>query len=136
MEPLIGRMVQDAPEARPTMDEVVSEFKSIASKLGSLQLRSRLVERRDGTLMNVLKTLHHTSVRIIPHVLARRPARPTPKTSPSLHSVVHETSVPTSSAPKDTPPSSALAPGSTADASVTPPAMKAPSGAPEEEPPS
>lgn len=134
MEPLIGRMVQDAPEARPTIEAVVSEFKSIASKLGSLQLRSRLVERRDGVLMNFFKTLHHTSVRTIPHVLTRRPARPTPKTSTSLHSVVHEASVRTSSAPKDSP-SSALAPGPTqaADASVTPTVIKAPS---EEEPPS
>ena len=135
MEPLIGRMVQDAPEARPTMDAVVSEFKSVASKLGSLQLRSRLVERRDGVLMNFFKTLHHTSVRTIPHVLTRRPARPTPKTSTSLYSVAHQASVPTSGAPKDSP-SSALAPGPTADASVTPTAIKAPSGAPEEGPPS
>ena len=79
MEPLIGRMVQDAPEARPTMDEVVSESKSIASKLGSLQLRSRLVERRDGVLMNFLKGVHHVSARAVPNFLAFHPPLPTPK---------------------------------------------------------
>ncbi|KAI0744018.1 hypothetical protein C8Q80DRAFT_1272620 [Daedaleopsis nitida] len=33
MEPLVTRMVQDAPEKRPTMDEVVTKFKEITSKL-------------------------------------------------------------------------------------------------------
>ncbi len=79
MEPLIAIMVQDEPSKRPTMDDVVSSFKEILSKLSSWKLRERLVERKDNITVNLLKDLHHVSFRTVPFMLTRRPALPTPK---------------------------------------------------------
>ncbi|RPD52343.1 hypothetical protein L227DRAFT_537172 [Lentinus tigrinus ALCF2SS1-6] len=129
MEPLVARMVQDTPEARPTMDEVVAEFKSIASKLSSFQLRSRLVWRRDGALMNFIKTVHHTSVRTIPHVLTRCPARPTPKSSTLLTNVTARAPHPTPDGQSE--PISSTVTSPLAETS-TPPAVEAPPHLPDE----
>ncbi|TFK77755.1 hypothetical protein K466DRAFT_508139 [Polyporus arcularius HHB13444] len=79
MEPLIATMVQDDPSKRPTMDDVVTSFKEILSKLSSWKLRERLVERKDNVAVNFLKDLHHISFRTVPFLLTRRPALPTPK---------------------------------------------------------
>ncbi|KAI0744013.1 kinase-like domain-containing protein [Daedaleopsis nitida] len=79
MEPLISRMVQDAPDKRPSMDEVVSELTQIASKLSWCKLRERLVERRDSSFMNLLKSAHYLSARAVPNLVTRRSPIPTPK---------------------------------------------------------
>ena len=79
MEPLISRMVDDDPAKRPTMDEVVTSFKEIVSKSSFLRLRARLVERKDGPIMNLLKSVHHVSCRTIPYVVTCRAALPSPK---------------------------------------------------------
>ena len=80
MDPLIARMVQDAPEKRPTMDEVVQELHEIVEKLSGRKLRERLVERKDSCLESILKDLYHASVRTVPYLLTRRSAIPTPQT--------------------------------------------------------
>ena len=79
MEPLIARMVQEDPDKRPTMDEALSELYSIEPRLSQLKLRERLVLRRDGTTMNLLKGVHQLFFRTIPNLLAFRSALPTPK---------------------------------------------------------
>ena len=79
LEPLIARMVQDDPSKRPNMDEVVASFKETLSKLSSRQLRARLVDRQDSTIVNFFKDLHHVSFRTVPFLLTRRPALPSPK---------------------------------------------------------
>lgn len=79
LEPLIARMVQDDPSQRPSMAEVVASFKEILSKLSSRQLRARLVDRQDSTIVNFFKDLHHVSFRTVPFLLTRRPALPSPK---------------------------------------------------------
>ncbi|KAI0779505.1 kinase-like domain-containing protein [Fomes fomentarius] len=79
MEPLIARMVQDAPDKRPTMDEVVVEFRGIMSNLSRCKLRERLVLRKDSRFMNILKDVHHLSAHTVPYVFTRRSPIPTPK---------------------------------------------------------
>ena len=61
------------------MAEVVSEFQRILSRLRGCQLRQRLIERKDGVLMNVLKGIRHVSLRTIPNLLAFNSSLPTPK---------------------------------------------------------
>ena len=79
MEPLITRMVQDAPEKRPTMDEVVTEFSEIVKTLSFLKSRERLVRRKDSHFINLLKDVHYLSMHAVPNLLARRSPIPTPK---------------------------------------------------------
>ena len=79
MAPLIARMVQDAPERRPTMDEVVAELHEIVKKLSGRKLRERLVARKDSRLESILKDLYHVSVRTVPYLLTRCSAIPTPE---------------------------------------------------------
>ena len=79
MDPLVSQMVHDDPEKRPTMDEVVASFKEISSKLSACQLRARLVKHNDGLVLNVLKGVHHTTLKTLPRVLSRRSPLPTPK---------------------------------------------------------
>ncbi|RPD53219.1 hypothetical protein L227DRAFT_658388 [Lentinus tigrinus ALCF2SS1-6] len=80
MEPLISRMCDEDPEKRPTMSEVVSEFRKIISQFRGYQLIQRLVERKDGVFMNLLKGVYHVSARTLPNLLTFRSAIPTPKT--------------------------------------------------------
>ena len=79
MEPLVARMCDEDPEKRPTMSEVVSDFQKILSKLGSCRLRQRLVDRRDGVFVNILKGVYHASSRTVPNLFTFRSALPTPK---------------------------------------------------------
>ncbi|KAI0745229.1 kinase-like domain-containing protein [Earliella scabrosa] len=83
MSDLIARMVQDEPDKRPTMDEVLKEYKSIMTRLPSWKLRERLVERRDSPVVNFFKDVHHISFRTVPFMLTFRSPLPTPKTTKS-----------------------------------------------------
>lgn len=83
MDALIARMVQDEPDKRPTIDEVVSEFNIIMFHLGHWKLRERLIERRDGRTVNVIKGIYHISTRTVPFVLTWRPPIPTLRSKPS-----------------------------------------------------
>ena len=79
MDDLIGRMVHDDPDKRPSITEAFAELKKIISKLSPLKLRERLVMRRDGHFMNLLKDIHYLSFRAVPNFLALRSPLPTPK---------------------------------------------------------
>ena len=79
MDSLITRMVQDAPEKRPTMSEVVAEFSEIMKNLTFLKTRQRLVKRTDSRFMNLLKNVHYLSMHAIPNLLICRPSIATPK---------------------------------------------------------
>ncbi|KAI0744016.1 hypothetical protein C8Q80DRAFT_1184545 [Daedaleopsis nitida] len=79
MDELIARMVHDDPNERPTMDEVVTSFKTIMSKLTSWMLRERLILRKDSQTINFWKDVHHVSCRTVPFLLTLRPPIPTPK---------------------------------------------------------
>lgn len=79
MDALIGRMVQPEPDKRPSMDEAVASLNDIIKRLSSFQLRQRLVEREDGTFINIVKGIYHFSYRTVPNVLARKSPLPTPK---------------------------------------------------------
>ncbi|TFK92725.1 hypothetical protein K466DRAFT_201087 [Polyporus arcularius HHB13444] len=77
-EPLVARMAQALSDKRPPMDEVVASSGDILSEISCLQLRTRLVRRRDGLLLNTLKGVHQLSARTDPHLTGRN-ASPTPK---------------------------------------------------------
>lgn len=59
MKPLIEDMVAADPSSRPDMDEVVSRFEGIRSGLSFWKLRSRLIVRKDGRFINMLKYVWH-----------------------------------------------------------------------------
>ena len=81
MEPLVARMCDENAEQRPVMNDVVSDFQNILSKLHGCQLRQRLIERKDGAFMNLLKGVHHLSSRTIPNLLAFHSPLPMPRDS-------------------------------------------------------
>ena len=72
-------MVDDDPVKRPNIEEALSGLRYIIKKLSAFKLRERLVFRRDGLVMNLLKDIHHFTVHAIPNALAFRPPIPTPK---------------------------------------------------------
>ncbi|TFK74339.1 hypothetical protein BDN72DRAFT_833694 [Pluteus cervinus] len=55
LRPLVKDMVQDDPEKRPTIDEVVTRFEKICKKLSIWKLRSRPIPRTG----NLIKGLHN-----------------------------------------------------------------------------
>ena len=79
MDSLVNRMVQDDPAKRPTMDAAMKELQRTVKQLSQLKLRERLVLRRDGLGMNLLKGVHHFSFRTVPDLLTFRAAIPTVK---------------------------------------------------------
>ena len=78
MESLVADMVQDDPTKRPKMDEVVSRFREIKSKIGSWKLRSRIVRRDEIWQLAVWRSVGHW-YRTIGYVLGRKAAIPEPK---------------------------------------------------------
>jgi hypothetical protein len=59
MQPLVTDMVQDDPNQRPTIDEVVARFEKIRQGLSSWKLRSRVVKRRDSPIPNIYRSITH-----------------------------------------------------------------------------
>jgi len=59
MQPLVDDMVQDEPERRPTIDEVVSRFMDMRLSLSARKLRSRLVARNENPVERVVKGVKH-----------------------------------------------------------------------------
>jgi hypothetical protein len=51
MRPLVNDMVQDDPTKRPTSDEVVARFADIRKGLSSWKLRSRVIGKREFSLL-------------------------------------------------------------------------------------
>ena len=72
-------MVQDDPQKRPTMAEVVSELNATIAKLNWFKLRTMLVRRRDEWFVTIVKAVYYVSARAIPNALTLRRAIPSPK---------------------------------------------------------
>jgi len=77
IEPLIVDMVQEDPGKRPNMDEVVSRFSEIRSKLSTWKLRSRIARRHEVWPVAAWKSVSHW-YRTVGYVLARKAAIPEP----------------------------------------------------------
>lgn len=71
-------MVQEDPVKRPTMDEVVSRFAEIRSKLGTWKLRSRMVRSNEIWPVAAWRAFNHWR-RTISYVFTRKGAIPEPK---------------------------------------------------------
>jgi hypothetical protein len=59
MEALVADMVQNEPTKRPTMDEVVTRFSDIKSKLSTWKLRSRIARKYELWPVTAWKTARH-----------------------------------------------------------------------------
>lgn len=75
MQPLITDMVQDDPNQRPTIDEVVTRFAKICQGLSSWKLRSRVVKRGDSTIPGIYRSITHWYRRVT-FIVTRNPAIP------------------------------------------------------------
>ncbi|KAH9937750.1 hypothetical protein B0H21DRAFT_758148 [Amylocystis lapponica] len=75
--PLVADMVQADPTKRPAIDDVVSRFDELRSKLSYWTLRARLVGREETALRRVLKNIRH-AFRTAKFIIRRYPAIPTP----------------------------------------------------------
>ncbi|KAI0363375.1 hypothetical protein BV20DRAFT_958445 [Pilatotrama ljubarskyi] len=77
MRDLVGDMVQDDPAKRPTIDEVVERFDKLRASLGERKLRSRVVHKKDSSIVGFFRTIRHV-YRTTEYILTRKPAIPTP----------------------------------------------------------
>ena len=59
MQPLVADMVQDDPNQRPSIDEVVARFEKIRQGLSSWKLRSRVVKRGDTIIPGIYRSITH-----------------------------------------------------------------------------
>jgi hypothetical protein len=78
MKPLVDDMVQEDPQKRPTMDEVVARFTDLQGTLSSWKLRSRVVPRMDSVIHGIILGVRHW-IRRIGYIAKRVP--PIPRTS-------------------------------------------------------
>ncbi|KAH8988761.1 kinase-like domain-containing protein [Lactarius hatsudake] len=77
IEPLITDMVQADPEKRPNMDEVVSRFSEIKSKLSTWKLRSRIPRKYEIWPVTAWKSVSHW-YRTVGYVVGCKAAIPEP----------------------------------------------------------
>ena len=79
MKPLLDDMVQDDPEKRPNINEVVERFEEIVRGLSQWKLRSRTAPRFLYLSQKVLTPLHIAShwMRKITYIMKKTPAIPT-----------------------------------------------------------
>ncbi|KZP34441.1 hypothetical protein FIBSPDRAFT_772076 [Athelia psychrophila] len=59
MEPLVGDMVQDDPDKRPTIDQISQRFSEIRAKLSSNKLRSRIAKREENIVAGLFRGIAH-----------------------------------------------------------------------------
>ena len=71
-------MVQEDPTKRPTMDEVVTRFAEIRSKLSTWKLRSRMARNDEIWPVATWRAIKHW-YRTVGYVLSRKAALPEPK---------------------------------------------------------
>ena len=71
-------MVQEDPGKRPNMDEVVSRYSEIRSKLGAWKLRSRIARRHEIWPIAAWRSVSHWC-RTVTYVVANKAAIPEPK---------------------------------------------------------
>jgi hypothetical protein len=55
----VNDMIQDDPEKRPQMDEVLSRFSNIVQSLSQWKLRSRAVKKDEFFFMKPFRGLNH-----------------------------------------------------------------------------
>ncbi|EGO19176.1 hypothetical protein SERLADRAFT_411715 [Serpula lacrymans var. lacrymans S7.9] len=77
VEPLVKDMVQDDPEKRPNMDEVILRFEGIIKQLSSWKLRSRVINEHDDNILGFYRCVTHWARRFS-LVIRRVSAIPTP----------------------------------------------------------
>ncbi|KAI0368266.1 hypothetical protein BV20DRAFT_1022672 [Pilatotrama ljubarskyi] len=77
MQSLVADMVQDDPAKRPTINEVIERFDKICASLGAWKLRSRVVHKKDSSIVGFFRTIRHV-YRTANYILTRKPAIPTP----------------------------------------------------------
>ncbi|KAH8989695.1 kinase-like domain-containing protein [Lactarius akahatsu] len=82
IESLITDMVQEDPEKRPNMDEVVSRFSDIKSKLSTWKLRSRIARQHEVWPVAAWRSVGHW-YRTVGYVVGRKAAIPEPSPEPS-----------------------------------------------------
>ena len=70
-------MVQEDPEKRPNLDEVVSQFSEIKSKLRTWKLRSRIARKHEVWPVAAWRSVSHW-YRTAGYVIARMAAIPEP----------------------------------------------------------
>lgn len=73
-------MVQEDPGKRPNMDEVVSRFAEIKSKLRTWKLRSRIARKHENWPLVVWRSVRHW-YRTIGYVVTNKAAIPEPRWS-------------------------------------------------------
>ncbi|KAH7903355.1 hypothetical protein BJ138DRAFT_1168237 [Hygrophoropsis aurantiaca] len=76
LEGLVADMVQDDPNKRPTIDEVVSRFDTICKGLSSWKLRSRVVPKGENIISGLFYDAGHWTRRFI-SMARREPPIPT-----------------------------------------------------------
>jgi hypothetical protein len=64
LKPLVDDMVQDDPNARPTMEQVVERFDSIRRNLSTWKLRSRVTDRDEGPFEHLYRGAAHWKRRV------------------------------------------------------------------------
>ncbi|KAH9054578.1 kinase-like domain-containing protein [Lactarius deliciosus] len=77
IEPLITDMVQEDAGKRPNMDEVVSRFSEIKSKLSTWKLRSRIARKHEVWPVAAWRSVSHW-YRTVGYVVRRKAAIPEP----------------------------------------------------------
>ncbi|KAI9067303.1 kinase-like protein [Trametes sanguinea] len=77
LRPLVDEMMQEDPAKRPTIDEVIERFDKLRGSLSTWKLRSRVVHKKDYSIVGFFRALRHT-YRTAKYILKRRPAIPTP----------------------------------------------------------
>lgn len=77
LEPLISDMVKEDPGKRPNMDEVVSRYSEIRSKLSTWKLRSRVARRNEIWPVAAWRTVGHW-LKTVGYVVTRKAAIPEP----------------------------------------------------------
>jgi hypothetical protein len=75
LKPLVDDMVQNDPNARPTMNVVVERFDLIRQQLSSWKLRSRVIARDEDIFETVYRSATHWRRRI-GFIVKRAPAVP------------------------------------------------------------
>jgi len=78
MEPLVADMIKEDPGERPNMDEVVSRFSEIRSKLSTWKLRSRIAHKNEIWLIAAWRSVGHW-YNTLGYVVANKAAIPEPK---------------------------------------------------------
>ena len=63
MQPLVDDMVQDEPEKRPTIDEVISRFDNNRASLQARKIRLRLGASQEDQVERLVKITKHALVR-------------------------------------------------------------------------